>query len=104
MLFTLGRFFEPFRDFHIELLFASTVDWESRVPCVLGPRKSRLSLFTRKQQKLLNKAREMEGIPDLSDLLKGKLQMLSSSKSSSAGASEVRPVPADGDVNSDPPA
>uniref|UniRef100_M4FIT2 Uncharacterized protein n=1 Tax=Brassica campestris TaxID=3711 RepID=M4FIT2_BRACM len=64
------------------------VDWESRVPCVLGPRKSRLSLFTRKQQKLLNKAREMEGIPDLSDLLKGKLQMLSSSKSSSAGASE----------------
>ncbi|KAH0910854.1 LOW QUALITY PROTEIN: hypothetical protein HID58_034175, partial [Brassica napus] len=36
-------------------------DWESRLPCVLGPRKSRLSLFTRKQQRLLNKAREMEG-------------------------------------------
>lgn len=45
----------------------------------------------------------MEGIPDLSALLKGKLQMLSS-KSSSAGASEVRPVPTDGDVNSEPPA
>ncbi|KAG5400373.1 hypothetical protein IGI04_014980 [Brassica rapa subsp. trilocularis] len=76
---------------------------ESRLPCVLGPRKSRLSLFTRKQQKLLNKAREMEGIPDLSALLKGKLQMLST-KSSSAGASEVRPVPTDGDVDSEPPA
>lgn len=45
----------------------------------------------------------MEGIPDLSALLKGKLQMLSS-KSSSAGASEARPTPADGDVNSEPPA
>ncbi|KAG5393731.1 hypothetical protein IGI04_023694 [Brassica rapa subsp. trilocularis] len=79
------------------------VDWESRLPCVLGPRKSRLSLFTRKQQKLLNQARKMEGVPDLSALLKGKLQMLST-KSSSAGASEVRPVPTDGDVNSEPPA
>ncbi|XP_048637568.1 meiosis-specific protein ASY2-like [Brassica napus] len=79
------------------------VDWESRLPCVLGPRKSLLSLFTRKQQKLLNKTREMEGIPDLSALLKGKLQILST-KSSSAGASEVRPVPTDGDVNSEPPA
>ncbi|KAG5384119.1 hypothetical protein IGI04_035589 [Brassica rapa subsp. trilocularis] len=79
------------------------VDWESRLPCVLGPRKSRLSLFTRKQQKLLNQARKMEGVPDLSAMLKGKLQMLST-KSSSAGASEVRPVPTDGDVNSEPPA
>ncbi|KAH0922899.1 LOW QUALITY PROTEIN: hypothetical protein HID58_022917, partial [Brassica napus] len=79
------------------------LDWESRLPCVLGPRKSLLSLFTRKQQKLLNKTREMEGIPDLSALLKGKLQILST-KSSSAGASEVRPVPTDGDVNSEPPA
>ena len=103
MLFTLGRYFEPFRSSHVGFLFAFTVDWESRLPCVLGPRKSRLSLFTRKQKKLLNKARDMEGIPDLSALLKGKLQMLSS-KSSSAGASEVRPVPTDGDVNSEPPA
>ncbi|KAG5411426.1 hypothetical protein IGI04_007745 [Brassica rapa subsp. trilocularis] len=79
------------------------VDWESRLPCVLGPRKSRLSLFTRKQQKLLNQARKMEGVPDLSALLKGKLQMLST-KSSSAGASEVRPVSTDGDVNPEPPA
>ncbi|XP_013673648.2 uncharacterized abhydrolase domain-containing protein DDB_G0269086-like [Brassica napus] len=53
------------------------VDWESRLLCVVGPRKSRLSLFTRKQQKLLNKAREMEGVPDLSALLKGRLQLLS---------------------------
>ncbi|KAF2539546.1 hypothetical protein F2Q68_00022386 [Brassica cretica] len=53
------------------------VDWESRLPCVLGPRKSRLPLFTRKQQRLLNKAREMDGVPDLSALLKGKLQFLS---------------------------
>ncbi|KAF2595951.1 hypothetical protein F2Q68_00010863 [Brassica cretica] len=53
------------------------VDWELRLLCVLGPHKSRLSLFTRKQQKLLDKAREMEGVPDLSALLKGKLQLLS---------------------------
>ncbi|XP_048611843.1 meiosis-specific protein ASY2-like [Brassica napus] len=44
------------------------VDWGSRLPCVLGPRKSRLPLFTRKQQKLLDKAREMDGVPDLSAL------------------------------------
>ncbi|KAH0879744.1 hypothetical protein HID58_067138 [Brassica napus] len=48
----------------------------SRLPCVLGPRKSRLPLFTRKQQRLLDKAREMDGVPDLSALLKGKLQLL----------------------------
>ncbi|KAG5383448.1 hypothetical protein IGI04_034918 [Brassica rapa subsp. trilocularis] len=60
------------------------VDWESRLPCVLGPRKSRLSLFTRKQQRLLNKARDMEGVPDLSVLLKGKLQLLSRKSTSVA--------------------
>ncbi|KAF3572401.1 hypothetical protein F2Q69_00058761 [Brassica cretica] len=65
------------------------VDWESRLPCVLGPRKLRLSLFTRKQQKLLNKAREMEGVPDLSALLKGKLQVLSAKKSTSVVPSET---------------
>ncbi|KAF3549686.1 hypothetical protein DY000_02009127 [Brassica cretica] len=59
--------------YHPELL----LDWESRLPVVLGPRKSRLSLFTRKQQKLLDKARKMDGVPDLSALLKGKLQLLS---------------------------
>ncbi|KAF2563038.1 hypothetical protein F2Q70_00018128 [Brassica cretica] len=53
------------------------VDWESRLPVVLGPRKSRISLFTRKQQKLLDEARKMDGDPDLSALLKGKLQLLS---------------------------
>ncbi|KAF2586069.1 hypothetical protein F2Q70_00035530 [Brassica cretica] len=53
------------------------LDWESRLPVVLGPRKSRLSLFTWKQQKLLDEARKMEGVPDLSALLKGKLQLLS---------------------------
>ncbi|KAG2293279.1 hypothetical protein Bca52824_039948 [Brassica carinata] len=53
------------------------VDWESRLPCVLGLRKSRLPLFTRKQQRLLDKAREMDGVPDLSALLKGKLELLS---------------------------
>ncbi|KAH0826302.1 hypothetical protein HID58_092556, partial [Brassica napus] len=83
--------------------FCSLLDWESRLPCVLGPRRSRLSLFTRKQQKLLNQARKMEGVPDLSALLKGKLQMLSTTPSS-AGASEARPVPVDGDANSEPPA
>ncbi|KAH0868291.1 hypothetical protein HID58_075313, partial [Brassica napus] len=53
------------------------VDWESRLPCVLGQRKSRLPLFTRKQQRLFGKAKEMDGVPDLSALLKGKLQLLS---------------------------
>ncbi|KAG2311460.1 hypothetical protein Bca4012_025929 [Brassica carinata] len=62
------------------------VYWKSRQPLVLGPRKSRLSLFTRKQQKLLNKAREMSGVPDVSALLKGKLQLLSK-KSVPEGAS-----------------
>ncbi|KAH0879761.1 hypothetical protein HID58_067155 [Brassica napus] len=76
------------------------VDWVSRLPVVLGPRKSRLSLFTRKQQKLLNKAREMEGFPDLSAFLKGKLQM--STKSSSAGVSDVRPSLVEGDANVEP--
>ncbi|KAF3500578.1 hypothetical protein F2Q69_00044255 [Brassica cretica] len=49
---------------------------ELRLPCVPGPRKSHLPLFTRKQQRLLDKAREMDGVPDLSALLKGKLQLL----------------------------
>ncbi|KAF2536686.1 hypothetical protein F2Q68_00022152 [Brassica cretica] len=44
------------------------VDWESRLPCVLGPCKLRLPLFTRKKQRLLDKAREMDGVPDLSAL------------------------------------
>ncbi|KAF3523606.1 hypothetical protein F2Q69_00045926 [Brassica cretica] len=75
------------------------VDWGSRLPCVLDPRKSHLPLFTRKQQRLLNKAREMDGVPDLSALLKGKLQLLSKksttvdpqgpSNSGGDGASEV---------------
>ncbi|KAH0860135.1 hypothetical protein HID58_088396 [Brassica napus] len=52
------------------------------LPCVLGPRKSRLPLFTRKQQKLLDKAREMDGFPDLSALLKGKLQLLTKKSTS----------------------
>ena len=75
----------------IDFMFWSSfaVDWESRLPCVLGPRKLRLSLFTRKQQKLLNKAREMEGVPDLSALLKGKLQVLSAKKSTSVVPSET---------------
>ncbi|KAF3537158.1 hypothetical protein F2Q69_00024205 [Brassica cretica] len=76
------------------------VDWESRLPVVLGPRKSRISLFTRKQQKLLDEARKMDGVPDLSALLKGKLQLLSkkstpanvqgSTSSDGGGASKER--------------
>ena len=76
------------------------VDWESRLPVVLGPRKSRLSLFTRKQHKLLDEARKMDGVPDLSALLKGKLQLISkkstpanvqgSTSSDGGGASKER--------------
>ncbi|KAF3572802.1 hypothetical protein F2Q69_00060120 [Brassica cretica] len=91
------------------------VDWESRLPCVLGPRKSCLSLFTRKQQKLLYKARETEGVPDLSALLKGKLQLLSkkttpnvvpeSTNSEEAEASKGRDsVTVDEDIGAEPSA
>ncbi|WZY87091.1 hypothetical protein YC2023_033475 [Brassica napus] len=79
------------------------VDWESRLPCVLGPRKSRLSLFSRKQQKLLNKAREMEGVPDLSALLKGRLQLLSK-ESDQGGSKEGASNSNDEGVSVEPPA
>ncbi|KAG2311910.1 hypothetical protein Bca4012_026424 [Brassica carinata] len=88
------------------------VDWESRLPLIIGPRKSRLNLFTRKQQKLLKKAREMSGTPDLSALIKGRLQLLkksavegSSARSDRADASqEDRPDPIYRTVDVDPPA
>ncbi|KAH0859086.1 hypothetical protein HID58_087347 [Brassica napus] len=90
-------------------------DWESRRPVVLGPRKSRLSLFTRKQQKLLDEARKMDGVPDLSALLKGKLQLLSKKSitadvqgatSSDAGRASKEGAPGlvDKDVGAEPPA
>ncbi|KAF3549682.1 hypothetical protein DY000_02010127 [Brassica cretica] len=78
------------------------VDWESRLPCVVGPRKSRLSFFTRKQQKILNKAREMEGVPDLSALLKGKLQLLSKKSSAADTSGTAEPSLIGGDVNMEP--
>ncbi|KAH0903608.1 hypothetical protein HID58_043111 [Brassica napus] len=62
---------------NVATLMSLVVDWESRLPCVPGPCKSRLPPFTRKQQRLLDKAREMDGVPDLSALLKGKLKLLS---------------------------
>ncbi|KAH0903607.1 hypothetical protein HID58_043110 [Brassica napus] len=90
-------------------------DWESRLPVVLGPRKSRLSLFTRKQQKILDEARKMDGVPDLSALLKGKLQLLSKKSitadvqgatSSDAGRASKEGTPGlvDKDVGAEPPA
>ncbi|KAF2617606.1 hypothetical protein F2Q68_00040249 [Brassica cretica] len=92
-----------------------SVDWDSRLPCVLGPRKSRLSLFTRKQHKLLDKAKKLEGVPDLSALLKGKLPLLSkkttsdvvpkSTNSEEAGASKGRDsVIVDEDIGAEPSA
>ncbi|KAF3571062.1 hypothetical protein F2Q69_00060124 [Brassica cretica] len=91
------------------------VDWDSRLPCVLGPRKSRLSLFTRKQHKLLDKAKKLEGVPDLSALLKGKLPLLSkkttsdvvpeSTNSEEAGAYKGRDsVIVDEDIGAEPSA
>ncbi|KAH0869700.1 hypothetical protein HID58_076722 [Brassica napus] len=84
------------------------VDWESRLPVELGPRKSRLSLFTRRQQKLLDKARKMDGVPDLSALLKGKLQLLSKKSiladvqgSTSSDAGQASKEGAPGLVNED---
>ncbi|KAH0880475.1 hypothetical protein HID58_067869 [Brassica napus] len=83
-------------------------DWESRLPVVLGPRMSHLSLFTRKQQKILDEARKMDGVPDLSALLKGKLQLLSK-KSIPADAQgraskDGAPGLVDKDVGAEPPA
>ncbi|KAH0899120.1 hypothetical protein HID58_048688, partial [Brassica napus] len=87
------------------LVLLVVVDWESRLPCVLGPRKSRLSLFTRKQQKLLDKAREMEGFQDLSALLKGKLQLLSKKNYLRSGASKGKdPIIVDEDIGAEPSA
>ncbi|KAL0741801.1 hypothetical protein Bca4012_083314 [Brassica carinata] len=74
-----------FQSSGVRRLFESRVDSSTaspdrkRLPLIVGPRKTRLSLFTRKQQKLLKKAREMSGTPDLSALLKGKLQLLKKS-------------------------
>ncbi|KAF3541447.1 hypothetical protein F2Q69_00020480 [Brassica cretica] len=106
-----GGIFEELCPLPSELL----LDWESRLPVVLGPRKSRLSLFTRKQQKLLDEARKMDGVPDLSALLKGKLQLLSKksipadvqgSTSSDAGRASKEGAPGlvNKDVGAEPPA
>ncbi|KAH0892740.1 LOW QUALITY PROTEIN: hypothetical protein HID58_055169 [Brassica napus] len=77
-------------------------DWESRLPVVLGPRKS-------------HEARKMDGVPDLSALLKGKLQLLSKKSttadvqgatSSDAGRASEEGAPGlvDKDVVAEPPA
>jgi len=95
--------------------FFFTADWESRLPVVLGPRKSRLSLFTRKQQKILDEARKMDGVPDLSALLRGKLQLLSKKSTTSdmrgATSSDAGRASSEGtlglvdkDVEAEPPA
>ncbi|KAF2594414.1 hypothetical protein F2Q70_00045114 [Brassica cretica] len=102
----------------VKLYYSQTirnVDWESRLPVVLGPRKSRLSLFTREQQKLLDEARRMDGVPDLSALLKGMLKLLSKksipadvqgSTSSDAGRASKEGAPGlvDKDFGVEPPA
>ncbi|KAJ4900740.1 Uncharacterized protein Rs2_14691 [Raphanus sativus] len=75
--------------------------WLSNQVPVVVPKRKRLSLFTRKQQGLLNRARKMEGVPDLSALLKGQLRLLATKDkvpSSSAGADPVSaktPLPVD---------
>lgn len=45
------------------------VDSASNLPCLVVSVKKRLSLFTRKQQKLVRKVRKMKRVPDLSALL-----------------------------------
>ncbi|KAF3518686.1 hypothetical protein DY000_02061071 [Brassica cretica] len=54
------------------------------------------------QEKLLEKAREMEGVPDLSALLKRKLQLLSKKPSSATAPKTVEPISTDEDVNMEP--
>ena len=46
----------------------------------------------------------MEGVPDLSALLKGKLQFLSKKPSSAATSGTVEPSPADENINVEPSA
>ncbi|KAH0863400.1 LOW QUALITY PROTEIN: hypothetical protein HID58_080611, partial [Brassica napus] len=78
-----GGIFEEIGPLPSELLRdPQAQSWEN-LPVVLGPRKSRLSLFTRKQQKFLDEARKMDGVPDLSALLRGKLQLLSKKSTTS---------------------
>lgn len=62
------------------------------------PGKKRLSLFTRKQQKLVNKAKKMKQTPDLSAILKGQLKSLSKKKSVPAADTESAEA-----VRDDPP-
>ncbi|KAH0881032.1 LOW QUALITY PROTEIN: hypothetical protein HID58_068426, partial [Brassica napus] len=112
-----GGIFEELGPLPSELLRDTRAQsWgNSRLPVVLGPRKSRLSLLTRKQQKLLDEARKMDGVPDLSALLKGKLQLLSKksipadvqgSTSSDAGRASKKGAHGlvDKDVGAEPPA
>ncbi|KAJ4875865.1 Uncharacterized protein Rs2_40883 [Raphanus sativus] len=70
----------------------------SRQPCVVIPGKKRLLLFTRKQQKLVNKARKMKQTPDLSAILKGELKSLRKKKSAPAPDGESTDA-----VRDDPP-
>lgn len=48
---------------------------------MIVPGKKRLSLFTRKQQRLVNKARKMNQTPDLSAILRGQMRSLKKKKS-----------------------
>ncbi|KAH0878186.1 LOW QUALITY PROTEIN: hypothetical protein HID58_065580 [Brassica napus] len=77
------------------------VDWESRLPVVHGPRKSRLSLFTRIQQKLLDEARKMDGLSKKS--IPADVQ---GSTISDAGRASKEGAPGlvDKDVGAEPPA
>lgn len=69
------------------MLFSFPVEarWLSDLVPIVVPKKRRLSLFTRKQQGLLNKARKMNGVADLSALLKGKLELLAAGQNVASG-------------------
>ncbi|KAF8114204.1 hypothetical protein N665_0040s0059 [Sinapis alba] len=51
----------------------SRVDWDSRVPVIKKDGGKRLALFTSRQQARVNKARKMDSMIDLSDLIDDEL-------------------------------
>ncbi|XP_013668902.1 meiosis-specific protein ASY2-like [Brassica napus] len=67
----------------------SKKDWGSDLPPLITSNKWRFSIFTRAEQKVINAAREMKELPDLSVLIKKKLS--GAKKTPSATPSETTP-------------
>ena len=64
-------------------------DWRSDLPPLITGNKRRFSIFNRAEQKVINAAREMKELPDLSALIKKKLS--GGKKTSYATSGETTP-------------